>query len=76
MRKIKSYSVQLPYNTEKYEIDKEPEGHDVPKDVIVNNIHYVFDSIHIDLSDGTAIQFNDKVPSRVEYDKEDYRWNY
>lgn len=71
MPKIKSYSVQLPYNTEKYEVDKKPEGHDVPKNVIVNKIEYHFDDIFIELSDGTSMRFNNAVPSRVEYEKED-----
>jgi len=78
--KIKSYFVQLPYNTEEYEVGKRPVGHDVKvdKDVTVTNISYQYnpishiaDGVIIKLSNGEHIEFNNYVPSRIILIKDD-----
>ncbi len=67
---IISYSVQLPYKTEVYEVGLSPYGHFTVDEKVVSIEHHENDGIDIKLENGNIIHFNSAVPSKIEYEEE------
>lgn len=70
MMKIISYSVQLPYKDEVYEVGLSPYGHYTNNEKVVGIERHENDGIGIKLENGNIIHFNSAVPSKIEYEGE------
>ncbi|EGQ3760302.1 hypothetical protein L1G62_001949 [Staphylococcus pseudintermedius] len=65
--KILSYSVQLPYKDEVYEVGLSPYGHYASDEKVVGIEHNENDGIDIQMENGNIIHFNSAVPAKIVY---------
>ncbi|MBT2818512.1 hypothetical protein [Staphylococcus coagulans] len=67
---IISYSVELPYKDEVYEVGLSPYGHYTADEKVVAIEHHENDGTYIELENGNIIHFNSVVPAKIIYESD------